>query len=168
MGAVDIRNITFDGGSAKIRWGARAIPMTKFGLPKESIKREKLRRIGEQVSHIRTIGNYECEDFTAEMEALVWSSLILPNLPEHGGSLFEFPITVQQKHPLAGGAYTCVLDRVCFTGIEPDGIDNSEKATIVKVVLSAIQVFHKGADGKFKSLAINPRQPAPSTAAFLF
>lgn len=161
-------NYTYDGATGRLRLGAFAIQATKMEPPKESIKTEKVRRVGEQVATVRTVGVYEIDGASIEVESAVFARSILPRVTSVGWNLFEFPITILQRHPLVGGPYSQIWDRCRFAGIEQDAIEASEKALKVKLPIDVIQVFHRGADGIWKSLATIPSQPSPQAAAFMF
>ena len=161
-------NYTYSGADVRIRVGTTAIPC-EGGVepPKETIKTETIRALGDQVARVRTVGVLEMGDASITLSAAVFAARLLPMVPINGWSLFEFVVTVSHQHPLLGTPYLQVWDQCRFTGIEPDNIEPSEKALMIKLPISTIQVFHKGVDGIRKSLARNPILPTPAAAAFL-
>ena len=161
--SANIRNVAFDGSTARIRFGTLAVGLTKIGVPKEERKSEKIRLIGDPVARIRTVGSWEVGDGELEILSSRFASQILPNLPIMGGSLVDFSITLVERHPLVTGApYSIILDRCNFSSIE-EAIENSEKANSVKIGYSCIEVFRAGVDGTFKSLAWRPSQGSITT-----
>jgi hypothetical protein len=161
-------NYTYSGADVRIRLGTTAVPC-EGGCepPKETIKTETIRRLGDQIARVRTVGILEMGDASITLSAAVYAKRLLPLVPANGWSLFEFVVTVSHRHPLLGSPYIQVWDRCRFAGIEPDKIEPSEKAIMIKLPISVIQVFHKGADGIRKSLALDPQQPTPAASAFL-
>lgn len=168
MTAANAPNYTYEGSTAKLRFGAIAIPATKITPPKESIKTEKIRRIGEQIATVRTLGTYEIDGGSIEIESAVFAAMILPRVPKNGWSLFEFQITVVNRHPLVGGPWSQVWDRCRFAGTEQEAIEGTEKGLKLTLPIDVIQVFHAGADRVYKSLALIPSLPTPEAAAFMF
>lgn len=160
----DIRNVAFDGSTGRIRFGSLAAGLTKIGTPKEERKCEKIRLIGDPVARIRTPGIWEVGDAEIEMLTSTFAGTILPQLPLHGGSLIDFPITLVDRHPQVVGAYHIVLDRCNFMGNE-ETWENSEKAKLIKLPYSCIEVFRKVGAGQWKSMAWRPSAGGPSLAA---
>lgn len=167
MTAPSAPNFTFEGASARIRIGTTAGACTKITPPKESIKTEKIRRVGEMVARVRTLGIYEIDGGSLTMESAVFATQILPAVPKNGWSAFEFLVTVVNRHPLVGGPWRQVWDRVRFAGLEQEAIEATEKALQLTLPVDVIQMFHAGADGIYKSLALNPAEPTPAAAAFM-
>jgi hypothetical protein len=161
-------NYTYSGADARIRLGTIAVPCTKVEPPKESLKTEAVRRLGEQIAIVRTAGIVEIDGGSLELESAVFSRSVLPRVPANGWNEFEFVVTVTQRHPVLGNPYSQVWERVRFAGLEQDAIESSEKAIRIKLPILVIQIFHKGQDGSWKSFARNPALPTPQAAAFLF
>ena len=159
-------NFTYEGASARVRIGATAIGCTKVTPPKQSIKTEKLGRIGEAVKTIRTVGVLDVDGGSIELESAVFANQLLPALPTNGFTMFEFNVHVVQRHPLVGGPMYAYWNRVRFIGTEEDAIEMSEKATKISLPVDVIQIFYAGADGVYKSLVQQPGQPPPTLAQF--
>lgn len=161
------RNVAYSGSTARIRIGKKAIPLTKCAPPKEAIKTEGVPEIGTMVVSTFTLGIYSCEGAMLEMTSATFGRVLLPLLPKHGWSLFEFDVTILERHPLVAGKYGAVWDRVTFAGVEAEAIEQSEKGRKVAFPVRVVQVFHCGEDGVYKSLALNPAEPSPTAAAFM-
>lgn len=162
-----LRNLALDGATGRIRFGAKAVPLTKITLPDEEVKTEKIRYIGEQIAGVQTLGIIEVGSLEAEMTSAVFVSTILPLWAEHGNNIPEFPITVTQRHPLVAGPYSIVCDRCRFQKLS-ESIEASEKANVVKLMFSVIEVYRRGADGVWKSLAYKSALGPSAAALALF
>lgn len=148
-----VNNYALDGACVRIRFGRIAVTCIGIELPEESIKTELVRHLGEQVSQVRTLGMYEAKEATVNITSAVLARQILPRWPVHGGNAFEFVTTITQRHPLVGSPYSVILDRCRFIGIKPEKIEASEKPITIGLPISVINVFHKGEDGVWTSLA---------------
>lgn len=160
----DMRNVSFDGSTGRIRFGSLAVGLTKIGTPKEERKCEKIRLIGDPIARIRTPGIWEVGDAELEMLESTWAGIIYPQLPDQGGSLIDFAITLVDRHPQVVGAYHKVLDRCNIMGRASE-YENTEKGRMVKVAYSCIEVFEKVGAGRWKSLAWRPSDPSPVAQA---
>jgi hypothetical protein len=166
MAAPSAPNFTLEGSRSKIRLGTTAVPVTKVTPPKESIKTEAIRRLGEQVAEIRTLGIYEIDGGSIMLESAVFSSLLLPKLQINGFSQTEWVLTMAATAPGVVG-YTQVWERCRFVGTEHEAIEATEKALQIVLPISVIQMFHKGGDGQYHSLAVKPRMPSAAASAFM-
>lgn len=152
-GAKGLEDCTWDSAScAFLRWGATKVPVQKFTPSKVEIKREKVRRVGEQVAGKRTPGAGEVTDATAEILATDYEEFVLPRLGLHAGSDIEFVITQTATHPTVRGSLGTLLDHVSIVSIEGPELDGSEKPQIIKLGLSVMDRWDKGRDGKWKAL----------------
>ena len=158
-----LQDITSDSGtSVAILFGALRMPLTKLSPGKITVKREKIRRVGESIARKRTPGSAEIGDFNGEMLASDFEANLLPRLPEHGGCLVEFPILIRMSQPSLAGSLAVWMDSTCileFDGPETDG-SSAEKPLIYKLQFSAMNRFDKGRDGVWKCLYYDPRRPA--------
>lgn len=161
------RNVVYNGATSRIRIGKKAIPLTKCTPPKEAVKQEGVPTIGQMVVTDFTLGMYTCEGAQIEMTTATFARVLLPLLPKQGWSLFEFVITVLERHPLIAGKYGAIWDRCCIIGGEQEALEASEKGRKIVLPLRVVQVFHQGADGVHKSMALNPEEPTPTAAAFM-
>lgn len=161
MGIIDT---AYDGSSVKLRLGGTAVDGQKLEYG-ESIKVDKIKRFGQQSPAARTIGTHELKDGKLTIEIGTLRRLLIPKLPANGANIFEFPITAQQVHPDLG-TYSVILDRVRLLGLE-ESLEASEKANMVDITIDYMQIFRKGADGIWKTLAWVPTQPSPQAAAFM-
>jgi hypothetical protein len=161
------RNVVYSGATSKIRVGKSAIPLTKATPPKEAVKQEGVPVIGQMVVTDFTLGLYTCDGASIEMTSATFANKMLPKLPKHGWSGFEFVITIMERHPLVAGKYGAIWDRCTIIGNEAEAYEASEKGRKVVLPLRVVQVFHCGADGVYKSLALNPEEPTPTAAAFM-
>lgn len=162
--ANDTIDTAFDGATVYCRLGATKVAGNKLEYG-DSIKVEKVKRFGQQGPGARTLGSYELKDGKLTIETGILRRILMPKLPANGITLFEFPITAQQRHPSLG-TYSVILDRVRLIGIE-ESLEASEKAAMVDVALDYMQIFRRGADGVWKSLNIIPTQPSPQAAQFM-
>lgn len=168
-GPFGLRDCTWDSAnSAFFRFGATKVPLTKFTPSKVEIKTEKVRRIGEMVAQKRTPGAGEVGDVSAEMLVTDYEAFILPRLGKHGGSLIEFQITASVFHPSVIGSYGILLDGCRLTTIEGPEFDGSEKGLIKKLGISVIDLWEKGRDGVWKTLALKPLPSAAAIALMQF
>lgn len=167
MAAPSAPNYTYEGGLSRVRLGSTATPCTKVTPPKESVKVEAVRRLGEMVAEVRTIGIYEIDGGSITVESAVFAARILPKLQLNGFTQTEWQLTVAARAPGVGGPYIQVWDRCRFTGTEQEAIEATEKALLITLPISVIQIFHKGTDGKYHSLAVNPAAPSDAASAFL-
>lgn len=165
--ATSLRNLAFDGSTGRIRFGAQAVLLTKIQLPKEELKEGKERYIGEQVARARTPGVLDVGMLEIETTSAAFVGIILPAWQVHGNNFPEFPVTVSDRHPLVSGPYSRILDRCRFLNIE-EAIENSEKASIVKLGLSVIEVFRRGTDGIWKTLGYEPSLGSAAAQALMF
>lgn len=161
-----LADLTWDGSSAFLRFGALKVPFLKFDRPKVETKTEKIRRIGEQLATVRTPGSVEIADISAEMLTTDYVSLILPRMPRHGGNLIEFPITMNRRHPSVIGSYSILLDQ-CRIVADEESIEAGEKGAVYKLGLSVMNVWEKGADGVWKCKALLPTLPSSAARALM-
>lgn len=165
--ATSLRNIAFDGATGRIRFGSVAVPCLKVTVPKEEVKKEKLAYIGEQIKTVRTLGQLEVGTCEVEMTTAIYAGVILPRLQSHATNLVEFPVTLLERHPQIASPYSIILDRCSIIGTN-ESKENSEKAQIIKLTLDVIQVYRRGADGQWKTLAWKPTLGASAAAVALF
>lgn len=171
MATNGVNDIAYDCGTAYVRMHTtRFGGITKLSFPEEKLKVEKLNTVGGQYATIRTAGVVEVGDGEIEMTTVAWRHW-LSKLPDNFGNV-EFPITVAEVSPqVAGVPYSVIWDRVRILGTKQE-IDNSEKAHRVTIPVSVIMLFHRGADGKFKTLARRTGQsgtrPSPAAQALMF
>jgi hypothetical protein len=162
-GANGLADCTWDSAScAFFRFGSLKVPLLKFGVPKEDIKTEKVRRIGEMRASKRTPGTSEIGDAAIEILLTDYEAFILPRLPKHGGTMVEFVITATVTHPSVKGGYGVLCDACRFVNFEGPEFDGSEKGLVKKLGVSVVDVWEKGQDGIWKTAAL---MPLPSSQA---
>lgn len=158
-----LQDCTWDSASsAFIRFGSTKIALVKFTPSKVDVKVEKVRRIGSMIADKRTPGTVEIGDASIEILATDYEAFVLPRLPVHGGTLVPFVVTASVTHPSVLGSYGVLLDNNRIIGKEGPEFDASEKALIVKLTLSTMDVWEKGRDGTWKTLSL---KPLPSSQA---
>ena len=161
-----LKDLTWDGSSAFIRFGALKVACLKFDRPKVETKTEKIRRIGEQLPTARTPGATEIADATAEILTTDFATHILPRMPRHGGSLVEFQVTLNRRHRAVIGSYSILLDQ-CRIISDEESIEASEKGAVYKLGISVMNVWEKGADGVWKCKALLPTLPSSAAKALM-
>lgn len=166
MATNGLQDVTWDAGSAKVRWGSLIVPFTKFTRPSVETKVEKIRRVGEMIATKRTAGVVEIGDISAEMLTTDYEEKILQRLPRHGGTLVEFPVTLNHKHPSVPGSYGILMDGCRIIKDESD-VGNDEKALITKLTLSVMYVWERGRDGLWKCKALVPSLPSSQARALM-
>lgn len=158
-----LQDLTFDAGtSASILFGVLRMPLTKMAPGKVTMKKDKVRRVGESLARKRTPGSAEISDYNGEMLATDFETTLLPRLPQHGGTLVEFPILITLAHPSIAGSLAVWMSETCileFDGPELDG-SSAEKGLIYKLQFSSMGRFDKGRDNVWKCLYYDPRRPA--------
>lgn len=159
-------SFTYEGANSRIRMGASAIACTKLTPPKQSIKVDKLARIGESVKTVRTIGILDTDGGSIELESAVFANQLLPRLPQNGFTMFEFSVHCVQRHPLIGSPMYAFWNRVRIIGTEEEAIEASEKATKMVLPVDVIQIFYAGPDAVYKSLVQQAGLPPPTLAQF--
>jgi hypothetical protein len=163
-----LHDTTWDtAASLALRFGALKVPLVKLSPPKEDVKVEKIREVGNMLATKRTPGIVEVGDGTAELLASVYEALILPRMPKHGGTLTQFVITSTYSHPSVEGALGFLYDRCRIIGEEDPAIESSEKGAIVKLTVSVMERWKKGRDGVWKCLALKPGLPSSTAQALL-
>lgn len=166
MTAPSAPDFTLEGSRFRLRLGTTAVKTIKVTPPKESVKTEKLRRLGEMVATVRTLGIYEIDGGGITLESAVFSKVLLPKLQVNGFTQTEWVLTGAATAPGVAG-YTQIWDRCRFVGIEQEAIEASEKALQMTLPIDVIQMFHKGIDGKWHSLSVNPLAPSDAASAFM-
>lgn len=161
---IDVQDVDFSGVEIFLRLGGTAVAGSKLTFG-DSLKVDKTKRFGLQGIGARTMGSYECDDPEIEVETGLWSSIIMPKLNVNGFGQYEFVITAKRYHPEIG-QYGVLIDRCRFTEIKDD-LEASEKASVVKVKFSAMQVRRKGRDGKWKTINVNPQLPSSTASEFM-
>lgn len=161
-------DVTWDGSSAIARAGSTKVAFLSFERPKVETKTEKVLRLGEQMASKRTPGKVEVGDASAEMLLTDWYSTWLPRMPRHGGTLLEFPVTMNRRHPAVAGnaSYSFVCQQCRIVGQE-EKIENGEKPATMKLMLSVMAVWEKGGDGIWKCMARIPSLPDSATQALM-
>lgn len=164
MGTNSVNNIALNAASVRVRWHLSAFGgFTKFTIPEETVKREKLVFIGEQYATAYTPGIVEIGDAEAEMTTVGWKEM-LAALPDQFSEV-EFPITANEGHVTLDTDYTVLMDRCSIIGTKRE-IEASEKANKVTLKLQVMMVAHKGADDSWKTIARRPGDdPSTSPAA---
>lgn len=166
---VGLNDCTWDSASsAFFRWGSTKIPLTKFTPAKDEIKTERVRRVGEMRARKRTPGVSELGDIAVELLATDYVQFIIPRMPIHGGTLVEFIITASVYHPSVAGSYGILCDGCRIVGQEGPEFEASEKGLIKKLSISVIDVWEKGSDNKWKTLALKPLPSSQAVAAMQF
>lgn len=162
-GAKGLEDCTWDSASsAFLRFGSTKVPLTKCTPPKEDVKTEKIRPIGAMRATKRTPGVSDIADASAEILLTEYTTLILPRLPRHGGTLVEFVVTLSVFHPSVKGSYGMLWDACRFVAHEGPELDGSEKGLIKKLGISILDVWEKGEDGIWKTQSL---KPLPSSQA---
>ncbi|MGE5200998.1 MAG: hypothetical protein ACM3O6_02925 [Acidobacteriota bacterium] len=151
--------------SVTIFFGTTQIVCTEAQLPDVEIKSEKLHEIGLMLPERRTVGRAEISDFTLKMELSRYSTVILPRMPEHGGTLIEFVVNATIKHPSITGSFGVFLDHCRIIKASGIKLSADEKALVRELTISTMGVFEKGADGKPKSLYVNSKKPSSQLQA---
>lgn len=159
-------NFTYEGASARIRFGSTAIACLKVTPPGQDQKFEKFGRIGESIESIRTIGVMKIDGGEIELESAVFANQLLPAMPINGWTLFEFNVAIVQRHPLIGAPMYAIWSRTRFVGTKEDAIEMSEKATRMTLKTDSMALWYAGPDGKFKSLAPITGMAPPTLAQF--
>lgn len=158
-----LSDCTWDSAScAFFRFGSTKIPLTKFTPPKDDIKIEKPRRVGEMRAQKRTPGVSEVGTASIEMLLSDYTSLLLPRMPKHGGTLVEFVVTATVTHPSVKGSYGILCDNGRIIGSEGPEFDGSEKGLIKKLTIDFLDIWEKNEDGQWKTLSL---KPLPSSQA---
>jgi hypothetical protein len=85
-GAIGLRDMTWDGGSAFLRFGSTKISVKKFTPPKLEVKVARVKRVGEMLATKRTPGSGEVSDSGVELLLTDYEELILPRLGKHAGT----------------------------------------------------------------------------------
>jgi hypothetical protein len=162
---VGLDDCTWDSASsAFFRFGSTKIPLTKFTPPKDEIKTERVRRAGEMRARKRTPGVSEVSDISVELLASDYKTFILPRMGRHGGTLIEFIITASVFHPSVQGSYGILCDGGRIVTSEGPEFAMDEKGLIKKLGISVIDVWERGDDGVWKTLALKTPQMASSLA----
>jgi len=161
-----LSGLTWDGGSAFLRFGSLKTPFLKFDRPKVETKVEKIRRLGAQLAELRTPGAVDIGDIAAEMALTDYVELILPRMPRHGGSLITFPVTLNRRHPAITGSYSILCDD-CRIISDEESLENGEKAAVIKLGISVMNVWEKGADGVWKCKALIATLPSSQAKALM-
>ena len=158
-----LSDCTWDSAScAFFRLGSTKIPLLKFTPPKDDIKIDKPRRIGEMRAQKRTPGVSEVGTASIEMLLSDYTSLLLPRMPKHGGTLVEFVVTATVTHPSVKGSYGILCDNGRIIGSEGPEFDGSEKGLIKKLTIDFLDIWEKNEDGIWKTLSL---KPLPSSQA---
>jgi len=160
------QSVDNDGGSAIARFGTTKAPFLKLDEPDVDVKTEKIRRIGEMRATVRTPGAEEIGDLAAEMLLTDYVSIILPRMSKHGGTLIEFPVTLNHRHPAVSGSFSILFDQCRIVKLGGT-IENGEKALIKKLGISVMQVWEKGGDGIWKCLSLEPTLPSVQASALM-
>lgn len=160
------QSVTWDGGSARAVFGTTRIPFTKFEVPKTEIKTSKVRRLGEMLAKVRTPGAAEIADVAAEMLTSDYVKLVLPRMPKHGGTLIEFTVTLNRRHPAVQGSYGIMMDQCRIVAIE-EGVESGENAALKKLGLSVMNVWERGEDGVWKCLTFEDALPSAQARALM-
>ncbi len=155
-----IESLAWDSVSAKLLIGGVTVPALKLGVPKEEIKVELIRRIGEQRPKKRTTGTMELGVLTLEVELGDYTTLVIPRMPIHGGTFVEFVVTLTVTHPNVVGSYGMLFDGGRILTREGPEISPDEKALIKKLGISVMSSHEKGADGKWRCLDLDPKLPS--------
>ena len=162
-GPKGLSDTTWDSASsAFFRFGSTKIPLLKFTPPKDDIKIDKPRRIGEMRAQKRTPGVSEIGTASIEMLLSDYTSLLLPRMPKHGGTLVEFVVTATVTHPSVKGSYGILCDNGRIIGSEGPEFDGSEKGLIKKLTIDFLDIWEKNEDGIWKTLSL---KPLPSSQA---
>jgi hypothetical protein len=158
-----MQDVIWDAGtSASILFGVLRVPLTKLSPGKITVKREKVRRVGESLARKRSPGSAEISDYNGEMLATDFEATLLPRLPQHGGTLVEFPILIRLGHPSVAGSLAVWMSETCITEFDGPELDGSsaEKGLIYKLQFSSMGRFDKGRDNVWKCLYFDPRRRA--------
>ena len=158
-----LSDCTWDSASsAFFRFGSTKIPLLKFTPPKDDVKIDKPRRVGEMRAQKRTPGVSEIGTASIEMLLSDYTSLLLPRMPKHGGTLVEFVVTATVTHPSVKGSYGILCDNGRIIGYEGPEFDASEKGLIKKLTIDFLDIWEKNEDGQWKTLSL---KPLPSSQA---
>ena len=158
-----LSDCTWDSAScAFFRFGSTKIPLLKFTPPKDDVKIDKPRRVGEMRAQKRTPGVSEIGTASIEMLLSDYTSLLLPRMPKHGGTLVEFVVTATVTHPSVKGSYGILCDNGRIIGSEGPEFDGSEKGLIKKLTIDFLDIWEKNEDGIWKTLSL---KPLPSSQA---
>jgi hypothetical protein len=163
-----LKDIVWDSGtSASIHFGVLEVGLTKLSPGKITVKREKVRRVGEMLARKRTPGAAEIGDFNGEILATDFEASILPRLPEHGGTLIEFNILLRLAHPSVTGSLAVWYPETSIIELDGPEVDGSsaEKPLIYKLQFSSMGRFDKGRDNVWKCLHYDPRRSAADAIA---
>ncbi len=163
-----LKDLTWDSAtSASIVLGITRIPFQKLSPGKVTIKIDKPPRVGESLPTKRTPGKGEIAPFNGEIVATDFEAHILPRMPEHGGTLVEFPILILLKHPMVVGSLGIIMDDTRILEYDGPELDGSEKALVYKINFDAMRRYDKGRDGKWKGLAYDPRRASSAARALM-
>lgn len=161
-----LSTVAYDSGSsATFLMGTTVVPVRKLTPPKVEVKTEKVRSSGQGIAKKRTIGVTEVSDGNAEIELGYYNDLIMPRLPQHGGTLIEFVGTLTIRHPSITGSYGQLYDHCRIISIEGPEITDDEKALVMKLGFSCMNIFQKGSDGKYKCLNFDEALPSSQAKA---
>lgn len=163
-----LNDVTWDGAtSVAMRFGTTKVPILKLSPPKVELKREKIRRVGEQVASRRTPGAGEVGDMTVELLSADYMTFILPRMGRHAGGEIEFVTTCTIAHPSVTGSLSRLMDHCSIVSIEGPDIESSEKGLITKLGISVLDLWEKGSDGKWKTLFRKAGMTSADAAALL-
>lgn len=166
-----INGLNYDATCTRIRWNLSALGgFTKFTIPEQKKKVEKIALIGDQYATVRTPGVMEISDATASITAVGWKEM-LAKLPDEYSNI-EFPITTNERHVQIAGSYGTILDRCQIIGVKGGDIEGgSEKNRIVELTIQVITIRERGADGRWKLAARRPGanpDASPAARALMF
>ncbi len=151
----------------RIVLGTTRVVFNKFSPPKVEVKTEKVVRVGESRATKRTPGRTEIADMSAEILLTDYSAHIMPRMPRMGGTLVTFPIIAAVKHPSIAGSFNTLLDECRIVSEEGPEMDGSEKALVMKLGISVMQVWHKNADKIWRCLSYETAMPSEAAKALM-
>ncbi len=160
-----LSDLAWDSTCVTLLFGTTQIVLVEAQLPDVEIKTEKLDELGLQLPERRTVGRASITDMTGKVEMSRYEAVILPRMPEHGGTLIEFVSTVNIKHPSITGSFGIFLDHCRIVKLGGVKFAADEKALVRELGISVMGVFEKGRDGKPKCLNVNSRKPSSQLVA---
>ena len=148
-----LNDATWDAGVAfAMRWGSTKVPLVSFTPPKQEVKKEKVRRIGEMLASKHTIGAGEIGNASAELLLSDYVEFVLARGAKHGMTINEIVITATVSHPSVNGSYGALYEGCSFVVLEGPEFKPDEKGLIKKIELLVMNVWEKGPDNVWKAL----------------
>jgi hypothetical protein len=163
---VGLQSVAWSGATGfRLLFDTTTVPATSVTLPDYEVKVEKVRRLGEMLPTKRTVGAAEISVLKVIVEAADYTAIILPRMPQHGGTLIEFVCTCTINHPSVTGSLGLLLDGCRIVKHPGITIEPDEKAIKKELEIDVMAMWEKGLDGKWKALSSVPTMPSSQAKA---